>query len=107
VYVFALQTKTDAAAFAVRVRASHKLETLTGSSRTKDEGRRGSWQGGAGTESGRQTMAERIEQIDELLKNGKLKQQFHSAEWFRKAKNDMKDLSAHKDEHLHTPYIFQ
>lgn len=52
-------------------------------------------------------MAERIEQIDELLKNGKLKQQFHSAEWFRKAKNDMKDLSAHKDEHLHTPYIFQ
>jgi len=33
-----MQTKTDAAAFAVRVRASHKLGTLTGI-RTKDAGR--------------------------------------------------------------------
>lgn len=58
-----LQTKTDAAAFAVRVRASHKLGTVTGG-RTKD----GRWaEGAAGTEPGRQTMARKHSRSNRLM----------------------------------------
>lgn len=73
-----LQTKTDAGAFAVRVRASHKLEMVNGK---KDEGRRTQDAGRGGNQGLPLPLALagklwQIEQIDELLKNGKLKQQF-------------------------------
>ncbi|XP_043648563.1 uncharacterized protein LOC122616998 [Drosophila teissieri] len=102
VYVFVLQTKTDAAAFAVRVRASHKLETLTGS-RTKDQGRRTSWEQGTGRswKMGSMGMTNDEQRVRPLCEISHLV----STRSFGKGENNRMDLRAHKDEHLHTAYI--